>query len=61
MGIDATPMEGIEPENYDKILDLKDHAALMAVAIGYRDKDDFNQPSKKSKSRRDLKNVIEII
>jgi nitroreductase/dihydropteridine reductase len=23
MGIDSTPMEGIEPENYDKVLDLQ--------------------------------------
>jgi len=39
MGIDATPMEGIEPKNYDKILDLKDYTSPVAVAIGYRAKD----------------------
>jgi len=61
MGIDATPMEGVEPENYDKILNQKDYATLMAVAIGYRDKEDFNQPSKKPKSRKDINNVIETI
>ena len=61
MGIDATPMEGIEPENYDKILGNTDHATLVAVAIGHRDPDDFNQPSKKPKSRRTLNDVIEVV
>lgn len=61
MGIDATPMEGVEPKNYDKILKQTDYATLMAVAIGYRDKEDFNQPSKKPKSRRNINNVIETI
>jgi len=61
MGIDATPMEGVEPENYDKILNQKHYSTLMAVAIGYRDIEDSNQPSKKPKSRRDIKKVIETI
>ena len=61
MGIDATPMEGIEPEKYNDILGLSDHATVVAVAIGYRDPEDFNQPSKKPKSRRDLQKVIETI
>ena len=59
MGIDATPMEGVEPENYDKILNQTDYATLMAVAIGFRDNEDFNQPNKKPKSRKDIKKVIE--
>ena len=61
MGIDATPMEGVEPENYDKFLNQTDYSTLMAVAIGYRDNEDFNQPSKKPKSRRDINKVIETI
>lgn len=61
MGIDATPMEGVEPKNYDKILNQTDYSTLMAVAIGYRDIEDFNQPSKKPKSRRDIDKVIEKI
>lgn len=61
MKIDATPMEGIEPENYDKILNLKNHHTIVAVAIGYRDEDDFNQPSKKPKSRIALENIVETI
>lgn len=58
MGIDATPMEGIEPKNYDKILNQTDYTTLVAVVIGYRDVEDFNQPSKKPKSRRDINTVI---
>ncbi|MGO4911919.1 nitroreductase family protein [Leeuwenhoekiella sp. W20_SRS_FM14] len=61
MGIDATPMEGIEPENYDKIIGQSDYTTLVAVAIGYRDPEDANQPSKKPKSRIALDQVIETI
>lgn len=58
MGIDSTPMEGVEPENYDNILGQKDYATLIAIAIGYRSEDDTNQPSKRPKSRRDIDDVI---
>ncbi|MEY8860950.1 nitroreductase family protein [Tenacibaculum singaporense] len=61
MGIDATPMEGIEPENYDKILNNKGYATVVAVAIGYRDDEDFNQPDRKPKSRLAFDKVIETI
>ncbi len=61
MGIDATPMEGIEPENYDLILENNNYSTLMAVAIGYRDKEDFNQPEKKPKSRIKLDEIIKTI
>lgn len=61
MGIDATPMEGIEPANYDKIIGNNGYATLVAVAIGYRDEEDFNQPSKNPKSRIALDKVVETI
>lgn len=61
MSIDATPMEGIQPDAYDQILGLKDYASLFAVAIGYRDEQDANQPSIKSKSRLPLEEVIRVI
>ena len=60
MNIDATPMEGIEPEKYNDILGLKNHHALVAVAIGYRDPEDANQPEKKPKSRRPIEEVVEV-
>lgn len=61
MGVDATPMEGISPADYDNILTQKDYATVVAVAIGLRHKDDFNQPSKKAKSRRTAASVIRTI
>ncbi len=61
MNIDSTPMEGLEPDKYDDILGQKNYHTLVAIAIGYRDEDDANQPSKKPKSRMDLDTVIETI
>ncbi len=61
MHIDSTPMEGIEPEHYDRILNLTDYTTLVAVAIGYRDTNDFNQPSKKPKSRVNHSVIIQSI
>lgn len=61
MGIDSTPMEGIEPENYDKILALDGYTTLAAVAIGYRDVEDFNQPSKNPKSRIAIDKILDTI
>jgi len=42
LGIDACPMEGFVPPEYDRILDLpaKGLTASVACALGYRDKDD---------------------
>lgn len=41
-GIDTCPMEGIEPENYDKVLKLngRDLTAIVACAAGYRSTED---------------------
>jgi nitroreductase/dihydropteridine reductase len=61
MGIDSTPMEGIEPENYDNVLNQTDYTTLCAVAIGYRTKNDYNQPSLKPKSRIALEKIITTI
>ena len=63
MGIDSTPMEGLNPEDYDKILELDNYATLVAVAIGYRDEDedDHNQPSKKPKSRMSIDKIIDTV
>lgn len=61
MGIDSTPMEGIEAEKYNEILESNKHHALVAVAIGYRDSDDVNQLKNKPKSRRSFSEVIQTI
>ncbi|MDO6739127.1 nitroreductase family protein [Wenyingzhuangia sp. 2_MG-2023] len=60
MQIDATPMEGIEPDPYDKILGNKNYTTVLAVAIGVRDTEDFNQLEKKPKSRKSLQEVVRV-
>lgn len=61
MGIDSTPMEGIEPGKYDAILGLENYSTIVAVAIGKRDPEDKNQPSLKPKSRRDFEQIIKVV
>ncbi len=61
MQIDSTPMEGIEIDKYNQILGHNDFTAVLAVAIGYRDSEDFNQPDRKPKSRKDLDLVVKSI
>lgn len=60
-GIDASPMEGFEPEKYDEILKLGQHNlnSVLVLPVGYRAEDDFFSQLKKV--RRPLKDtVIEI-
>ncbi len=59
MGIDSTPMEGIEAEKYVEILGLKGYEPLVAVALGVRDSEDLNQPNRKPKSRIDRDLILE--
>lgn len=61
MGIDSTPMEGIQIEEYDRILQQEGYKTLFGVAIGYRDEEDANQPSITPKFRMDKDNVIRSI
>jgi len=58
MGIDSTPMEGIEPEEYDAILKNEEYETLFAVAIGERDETDANQPKFNPKKRLNAEKVI---
>lgn len=59
MGIDSTPMEGIQNDAYAKILNIKDYWPLFAVALGHRATDDVNQPSLNPKSRLSLEKIIQ--
>lgn len=59
--IDSTPMEGIQNERYKEILNLEHYQPLFAVAIGYRNPEDNNQPSIKAKSRLSYEQTFEII
>lgn len=58
MGIDSTPMEGIENDKYDKILNNSKYRTLFAVTLGTRDGRDANQPAIRPKAR--LKNELVI-
>lgn len=61
LNIDSTPMEGIKNDEYDTILQLKGYKTLFAVAIGYRNPEDANQPSIKPKFRLPLDEVVQLI
>lgn len=61
MGIDSTPMEGINAESYDQILQIDGYKTLFSVAIGYRNAEDSNQPSVTPKSRLALADVVHTI
>ncbi|UHO37687.1 nitroreductase family protein [Chryseobacterium capnotolerans] len=58
MGIDSTPMEGIEPELYDEILKNDKYETLFAVAIGEKLDTDANQPKFNPKTRLKAEKVI---
>jgi nitroreductase len=49
LGIDACPMEGIDPQKYDEILNLKgsNYQTAVALPLGYRDSSDKYATSKK--------------
>lgn len=61
LGIDSTPMEGIENEKYDNILGLKGYKTLFSVAIGYRNPEDKNQPSVTPKSRFEFEEILKSL
>lgn len=61
LGIDSTPMEGIQADQYKEILQLNDYLPLVAVALGYRDTEDANQPSLRAKTRLTQEQTIQSI
>lgn len=61
LAIDSTPLEGIDNEKYDRILQLEGYKTLFAVAIGYRNPADSNQPSINPKTRLALETIIKSI
>lgn len=58
MGLDSTPMEGIIRDDYDKALGITGYRTMFAVAVGFRDPEDENQPTITPKLRRPLEDVI---
>jgi nitroreductase / dihydropteridine reductase len=51
LGIDATPMEGIEVKVLDEEFDLRErgYTSLVVVTLGYRSAEDFNANLPKSR------------
>ncbi|WP_397362558.1 NAD(P)H-dependent oxidoreductase [Olleya sp. R77988] len=49
LNIDACPMEGFNPEDYDRVLNLKEQhlKSVLVMPIGYRSDDDFMAELKK--------------
>ncbi len=54
--IDSVPLEGLSPEQYDEILDLKNsgYSTVAAVALGYRHEEDAYQHAIKSRFDEDF-------
>jgi nitroreductase / dihydropteridine reductase len=61
LGLDSTPMEGIESDKYQDILKMTAYKPLFAMAVGYASEDDFNRIEVTPKSRRVLESVVETI
>lgn len=61
LGLDSTPMEGIESDKYMAILNMTAYKPLFAMAVGYGSEDDFNRIETTPKSRRAIENVIKTI
>lgn len=58
MGLDSTPMEGIENDEYDAIIGNPQYKTLFAVTVGTRSEEDTNQPAHTPKTRLDREKVI---
>lgn len=58
MEIDSTPMEGIQPDQYDAIINNPDYESVFAVAIGEKSDTDNNQLSITPKRRLNSEKII---
>jgi len=63
LGIDATPMEGIDVKVLDEEFGLREkgYTATVAVSLGYRTTSDFNSTDKTPKSRLAESEIITTI
>jgi nitroreductase len=61
LGVDACPMEGLNPVEYDKILNLAGtgYATVVACALGYRDAGD--KYASLAKVRYETKDLVRIV
>lgn len=63
LGIDATPMEGIDVKALDEEFGLREkgYTSIVAVSLGYRAESDFNSTDKTPKSRLAESEIITVI
>ncbi|MDF4202996.1 oxygen-insensitive NAD(P)H nitroreductase [Maribacter sp. SA7] len=63
LGIDATPMEGIDVKALDEEFGLREkgYTSLVAVSLGYRAESDFNSTEKTPKSRLPESEIFTLI
>jgi len=61
LGLDSTPMEGIETDKYAAILNMTTYKPVLAMAVGYAAADDYNRLEVVPKLRRPLEDVIEMV
>ncbi len=63
LGIDATPMEGVDVKALDEEFGLraKGFTSLVVVSLGYRAASDFNSTEKTPKSRLPQSEIITVI
>jgi nitroreductase/dihydropteridine reductase len=61
LGIDSSPMEGFNPEEFRRILNLPGNIRpIVLMAIGYRDLADENQPALRTKVRFPKEDLFEF-
>lgn len=58
LGIDSTPMEGFQNEEYNKLLNLENEHSILVLALGYRAADDPAQH--KPKVRKKIEHIVTI-
>ncbi|PST84532.1 NAD(P)H-dependent oxidoreductase [Pedobacter yulinensis] len=61
MGLDATPMEGIDLEAYRQLLAQDGYSPLFAVTVGFADPGDPMHPAAFPKSRFEMDEVVRSI
>jgi nitroreductase/dihydropteridine reductase len=62
MGLDATPMEGIDCKGYDNLINPDGHyTTLFSVSVGYRNPEDSFQPAIRPKERIVIDQIIKSI
>lgn len=60
LAIDACPMEGIDRNEYARILQLEKSYPVVGLALGIRDPQDYNQPHITPKTRQTNEEIFDL-